>query len=218
MKQKKNLIISIAMVAVLAIAAISAYFTATDNATNTFTMGKVDIEQLEPNWDPDPEDVTPNEEFEKDPQVKNKGESGTFIFEVVRVPHKTIKTANATTGAPATTAAKTQLFQLNKTKNSAAANTWTGTDTYHDEAWTLVATDPTGSDTTNYVTYVFAYGSSTAMTELAAGATTTPLFESVTFCNALSGLKNIIISTMCRCHIPTALCQRAKDHNNFYYV
>ena len=50
-KKTKNLIIALAMVAILAIGAISAYFTATDSATNTFTVGNVTIDQTEPSWD-----------------------------------------------------------------------------------------------------------------------------------------------------------------------
>ena len=185
-KTSKNMIIAVGMIMVLALASIAAYFTATDDATNTFTVGKVDIQQLEPNWEEPDTPIVPNEEIEKDPQVKNIGVNDAYLFEVVRVPKKSIITSNTATGEKAAAAAMTQLFQLNKTKDSAGANVWTGTDTYHDEAWYLLATDPTGSDTTNYVTYVFAYGSSSAMTAVAADATTTPVFESVTFANAIS--------------------------------
>ena len=184
-KTSKNMIIAVGMIMVLALASIAAYFTATDDATNTFTVGKIDIQQLEPNWEP-PEDIVPNQEIQKDPQIKNTGENDAYLLEVVRVPHKNIVTSNTTTGERAAAAAKTQLFQLNKTKDSAGANVWTGTDTYHDEAWTLIATDPAGSDTANYVTYVFAYATGGAMTPVAKDATTTPVFESVTFANAVS--------------------------------
>ena len=196
-KTKKNMVIMTAMAAILAVSGISAYFTATDAAVNTFTVGKVTIEQQEPDWTPDPDDIVPNQEFGKDPQVKNTGDNPAYVFEVIRVPHKNVITSNTTTGAKANAAAKTQLFQLNKTKDSVAANAWTGNDTYHDEAWYLLATDPAGSDTENYTTYVFAYGSGTACAELAAGATTAkPVFESVTFANVIEnqGLENSDLS------------------------
>ena len=186
-KNKKNIMISLAMAAVLAVAGISAYFTATDDATNTFTVGSVDIQQLEPAW-VEPTDIVPNQEIEKNPQVENTGDNDAYVFEVVQVPKASIKTSNTATGAAQNAAAVQQLFQLNMTKDSDGADTWTGTDTYHEDAWYLLETNPAGSDTEHYNTYVFAYGSSSAMTTLASGATTTaPVFESVTFCNALAG-------------------------------
>lgn len=71
-KRMKTMIAATAMIGVLAIGGISAYFTDGDTATNTFTVGKVSIDLQEPNWNP-PKDITPNQEIKKDPQIKNDG-------------------------------------------------------------------------------------------------------------------------------------------------
>ena len=57
-KRMKTMIAATAMIGVLAIGGISAYFTDGDTATNTFTVGKVSIDLQEPNWNP-PKDITP---------------------------------------------------------------------------------------------------------------------------------------------------------------
>jgi predicted ribosomally synthesized peptide with SipW-like signal peptide len=51
--KKKNMVIVVAMIAVLAIGSIAAYFTATDSATNSFVVGSVEIDQVEPAWEVD---------------------------------------------------------------------------------------------------------------------------------------------------------------------
>lgn len=127
-KKRKNLIIAAAMIAILAIAGISAYFTATDSVKNTFTVGKIDIDQQEPSFDPDDTDhqnVVPNQEIAKDPQVKNTGSNPAYVFTAVCVPKKSVKVGNTTTGESTGTSATnpavdanpvlTQLFQLNAT-------------------------------------------------------------------------------------------------------
>ena len=58
------MIAATAMIGVLAIGGISAYFTDGDTATNTFTVGKVSIDLQEPNWNP-PKDITPNQEIKR---------------------------------------------------------------------------------------------------------------------------------------------------------
>jgi len=137
-KNRKNIVIAIAMVAVLALSGIAAYFTATDSATNTFTVGSVEVDQTEPTWDnlpdtdhdgiPDPaEDVVPNKEIDKDPMVKNTGINDAYVFTAVAVPKKVVKVAKVDGSAPAqgvgslpaidADAQMTQLFQLNATKN-----------------------------------------------------------------------------------------------------
>ena len=52
MKKKKitTLVASLALVGAVAFGATLAYFTDSDNATNTITMGHVDIDLTEPNY------------------------------------------------------------------------------------------------------------------------------------------------------------------------
>ena len=58
---------------------ISAYFTDNDTATNTFTVGKVSLDLEEPNWVP-PENITPEQEMKKDPQILNSGDKQRICF------------------------------------------------------------------------------------------------------------------------------------------
>ena len=52
MKKKLTAVaLVVCMLAIMLVGASLAYFTDTDEATNTFTMGKVDIDLTEPEWD-----------------------------------------------------------------------------------------------------------------------------------------------------------------------
>ena len=117
-ERKKNIVIMAAMIAVLVMGSISAYFTATDSAVNTFTVGSVEIEQIEPEWDngdpdhpqgdkytdddgdgvPDSQQITPNHEFNKDPKVVNKGENDAYVYTMVAIPKKQVRVAVTSTG------------------------------------------------------------------------------------------------------------------------
>jgi predicted ribosomally synthesized peptide with SipW-like signal peptide len=145
--KKKNLVIVIAMIAVLAIGSISAYFTATDSQTNTFTVGNVQIEQWENDGTTDIQsggitdgNVIPNKETVKKPFVKNTGNNDAYIFTAVAVPKKMVKVARTTDANPNEAgegpaigadgnsnpavdgdAVMTQLFQLNGTNNGTTA-------------------------------------------------------------------------------------------------
>lgn len=78
----KKKIVSIALAAALAATAIVgsslAYFTDKDEATNTFTVGKVDIELTEPNWDANiNRDLIPGKTIPKDPTITVAEDSET---------------------------------------------------------------------------------------------------------------------------------------------
>lgn len=74
---------AVCVVAILAIGGTLAYFTATDDATNTFTVGNVDITLTEPNWEgsgsKDAPEVYPGEPLAKDPTVTNSGANPCFV-------------------------------------------------------------------------------------------------------------------------------------------
>jgi predicted ribosomally synthesized peptide with SipW-like signal peptide len=134
--KKKNMVIVVAMIAVLAIGSIAAYFTATDSQTNTFVVGSVEIDQHEDAFDAinpadptnpgtpnkyqdtdqdgifDVMEITPNRALPKDPVVTNTGENDAFVYTIVAVPKKELKVVNSETGVEATR--PTQLFQLNE--------------------------------------------------------------------------------------------------------
>lgn len=166
---KRNMIIVAVICMVMAIGGISAYFTATDSATNSWTVGKVTIEGSEPEYDKVPEErenITPNKEMTKDPQITNTGINDAYVFIRVTVPKATVKTAaqNGTVQA----AASKELFTY--TVNS---------------GWYQVSkTEGTDSNV-----YVYAYASSTACTALKANATTPSLFKNnkITFINIVEG-------------------------------
>lgn len=82
---KKSLlmmVVTICLIAVVGVGATLAYLTdSTDVLTNTFTLGKVDIEIDEPNWEGDPEDIVPGQSFDKDPTVTVKANSvDSYVF------------------------------------------------------------------------------------------------------------------------------------------
>ena len=85
MNKRKILLLAavLAMVAVLGIGGTLAYFTDTDDATNTFTVGNVKIDLTEPEWDEngsaDAPEVYPGEALAKDPTVTNKGANPCFV-------------------------------------------------------------------------------------------------------------------------------------------
>lgn len=84
----KKKILTLGLVAALsataAIGGTLAYFTDTADATNTFTVGNVDIKLTEPGWDKVKEDkanenVYPGQILAKDPTVTNNGKNPCFV-------------------------------------------------------------------------------------------------------------------------------------------
>lgn len=83
---KKKVLAMCLVVALAATAIIGgtlAYFTDNAVAENTFTVGNVDIELTEPNWDDHGADeadtVYPGEPLDKDPTVENTGANPCFV-------------------------------------------------------------------------------------------------------------------------------------------
>lgn len=78
-----TLALTVCIVAILAIGGTLAYFTDDETATNTFTVGNVDITLTEPNWDnsgsKDAPEVYPGEALAKDPTVTNDGANPCFV-------------------------------------------------------------------------------------------------------------------------------------------
>ena len=81
---KKSLLmmmVTICLIAVVGVGATLAYLTdSTDTLTNTFTLGKTDIEIDEPEWE-EPEDIVPGQEIAKDPTVTVMANSvDSYVF------------------------------------------------------------------------------------------------------------------------------------------
>ena len=82
---------------ILITAGIQAYLTDTDTATNTFTIGEIQIDTLEPNYpgngSDEVKDLVPLEEIKKDPQIKNSGKNRAIVFTQVDIPMVNLITA-----------------------------------------------------------------------------------------------------------------------------
>ncbi len=89
MNKKKSIAVAIVLVLVLAIGGMLAYFTDTDEAKNTFTIGKnVNITLEENQWhDEDAQNILPGATINKNPTVKvDKDSSSAYVFVTVTVP------------------------------------------------------------------------------------------------------------------------------------
>lgn len=159
-----------ALTAVVGVGGIMAYLTDTDNAVNNFKLGKVDIEETEPNWDPDPDGVTPNMELEKDPTVVNKGNVDAFVFQAVSVPVADVVTVNE--DGTKNEKAEHELFEYTVAK----------------EWYEIGHRDVTnGAGKVVERIHLYAYGSESAMTVLAPEDSTPAVFSTVRYINVIEG-------------------------------
>ena len=82
-KKMVTVCLVVALMAVFAIGGSLAYFTDTEEKDNTFTVGNVDIQLTEPNWDltgkVDANEAYPGEPLAKDPTVTNNGANPCFV-------------------------------------------------------------------------------------------------------------------------------------------
>ena len=167
-KKKTIALIAVLLLIALLIGGIFAYFTDTDSATNTFTIGNVDIELLEESWDPtnNATNLTPGATIAKDPTVHNIGTNDAYVFVEVIIPCvDTDGDGNVE-----------QLFNFN-TNNTPNAG------------WTIINSPAISNGS---ITYVLAYATTesntTTMTTLASSATTsTAAFSNVTLASTLDG-------------------------------
>ena len=162
-KSVKAAVLAVAMIAVMMIGGISAYFTDGDTATNTFTVGKISLDLQEPNWDESKAtNTTTNQTIKKDPQILNDGINDEFVFLEVIVPYANVVVANEDGSKNA--AADTELYSY--TVNS---------------GWVEIGTTKNTADKT--VTHLYVYGTGDKCAALMAGEKTGSLFDTVTFAN-----------------------------------
>ncbi len=159
---KRQVVIVMALVAIMAITGTAAYFTASEEATNKWTVGKVMIdlqeEEYEKHKEEETKDITPNMELHKDPKVHNTGNNDAFVFMRVRIPKATVKVA-AQNGSAAADAALQELFDYR----------W-------NNGWTVIDTREVKQGNATYQEYVVAYGTANECTALKPGETTSVLF------------------------------------------
>lgn len=163
MSKKKIIVLAIVLAFVLIIGGMLAYFTDTDTKENVFTFGDEVNISLTEQWNAaDGLGLHPGAVVTKAPKiVNNSTTTSAYVFAEVIVP------CYASTG----TTANTPLFTLNSIG----------------EGWTKISTGETVNSDNKTITYVYAWGNSSAMTELNAEATTTtPVFGSVTLAPTLT--------------------------------
>ena len=176
MNKRKTVAVAIVLALVLLIGGMIAYFTDTEVATNEFTLGdEVDISISETGWTNTAETtnwtnaaaqgIHPGAIVAKAPSIVNESTTTpAYVFAEVVVP------CYASTG----TTVNTPLFTLLDANDNEDCNS----------GWVLVNTSEV-NPTDKTITYVYAYGTSTAMTPLAKSTSTTktttstPVFSKV---------------------------------------
>ena len=87
MNKKRTIIAAIVLLLLFCIGGAVAYFTDTETATNTFTIGDVDIELKEDAWNAaNAQDLMPGMTVAKDPTVNNVGPNPAYVFVKVDAP------------------------------------------------------------------------------------------------------------------------------------
>ncbi len=119
MKMKKHTLITLSCsAALLALCAgaplVSAYLTDRDSTSNLVTIGSVKTELIEPAWpgndSDDVQDIVPNQEIDKDPQLVNTGKNDSLCFMKIEVPVAYLVTAQD--DGTRSAAAYTEVFSL----------------------------------------------------------------------------------------------------------
>ena len=198
-KKNKKKAGALALVGLCGVGATMAYFTDADTATNHFTVGKVDIDLTEDHWNPkedkdkdgipDVQEVTPKQEYAKDPTITNTGKNKAYVFAKVKVPYRdNLVTANdnGTKNKPQSV----ELFNYDvkqgwiEITNPDAAD-GKQNETIHRTSGDAVSNKARYDEKTHTVTHLYAYATDKAMTVLDKGTTTVPVFEFIRFVNAV---------------------------------
>ena len=180
MKKNRTIIAAVVLLLVLAVGGAVAYFTDSEEKTNTFTIGSVDITLTEDGWDaladtnnndiPDAaEDMMPGESVTKDPLINNVStKNPAYVFIKVVVPCTTIV-------APATTSEEIFTYTVNA-------------------GWTELSSAAVACTSGGNATHVYYYGSNGSLTQLDKAAnsstptsTTNPLFSTISLRSTLKG-------------------------------
>ena len=182
------------LVGALGVGGTIAYMTDNESATNTFTVGKVDVDLTEPNYpgndSPDVKDLVPNQEVQKDPRVTNTGVNDAIVFMSVKVPVKdvTLAKADGTKGSKE----KTELFWFKDTADTQG----TFANHFSDEWMELTSKGEKDMATGETNRYVFAY-----KTAVAKDAATDSLFDKIQLKNVIEGevtadeAQNVVVNT-----------------------
>lgn len=162
-KRSATIFTALALALSLTIGGSIAYLTDSEHTDNHFTVGKVDIELTEPNWDEDEnQELEAGADVEKDPTLTNVGINDAYVYLEVQIPMADVITAAAdgtrlNDGEPV----HQQLFTFRA-----------------DADWTLLQQEELNGN----MVYTYSYNKILAPTQ-----STSPLFTSVTFANVAEG-------------------------------
>lgn len=186
---KKSIIITSAVCALVGICGAVAYFTDRDNATNTFTVGEVDIDLEEVFTPSSARNLAPTATVTKEPYVTNTSTVPTYIFMEVTVPKAQLITA-ATNGTRNANRIE-QLFTFTSSATSPTTIEKHNTTNSYNSKWEIYTAQSSFPDTTANNKYVFVYkgGSGTGdnLYKIPAGTNTEKLFNKVKLANAIEG-------------------------------
>lgn len=170
MKNNKRILGTVAVLLLLGIGGISAYFTDINSNKNSFIVeGGVSVETTEPNY-ADAQKVTPNKTIKKDPVVTNTGETEAFVFLSVKVPYEHIRTALSDgTLANNGETADVELFTYSV-----------------NPGWTELG-NGRKKEGEKVIEHIYVYGSDAVCTVLEKRAATPALFDAVTMANVIEG-------------------------------
>ena len=157
MKKNKTIIAAVVLLLVFMVGGAIAYFTDTDSATNTFTIGDIDISIHEDHWvAADGLNLMPGETVAKDPVIKNDSANNpAYVFAEVEVPCTTEATPQ-------------QLFSYSV-----------------NSGWTQLSSTACAAGKATYVYYYGSDGSLQSLA--AGATTTNPVFSEVTLLSTLKG-------------------------------
>lgn len=165
MKKKRlaTIITALALTLSLTVGGSIAYLTDSEQTSNHFTVGKVDIKLTEPNWkEEESQELQAGVTIAKDPTLTNTGINDAYVYLEVQVPMADVITASSDgTRLNKGAAVHQQLFTFQADKN-----------------WSLISQKESGSN----MVYTYSYNKI-----LAPGQSTTALFKTVTFANVIEG-------------------------------
>jgi len=143
-KKMTAALVACALVGIPAVGGTIAYLTDGETVTNTFTVGKVQVDLTEPNKPKEDTPRVPNEEMRKDPTLSNTGNNDSIFFVAFDIPMDHLVTAGY--DGKKNAAADVELFDFrSKTGDYDSVN----------EGWVQVAR--TVASDKSKVTYLYGY-------------------------------------------------------------
>lgn len=157
------IITTLVLTLTLTIGGSIAYLTDAERTTNHFTVGKVDIDLTEPNWNEEEnQELEAGAEVKKDPTLTNTGINDAYVYLEVQIPMADVITA-ADDGTRLNNGAAVhqQLFTFQP-----------------DSDWSLIEKEEINDN----MVYTYSYNK-----VLSPNQSTSPLFQSIVFANVVEG-------------------------------